>query len=416
MKVIVYPHGLAIGGSQINAIDLAAEVATLGHEVIVYAKRGPLEAYIAEKGLRYVAAHHSKVRPSLGRIAQVAELVKKDSVDLVHGYEWPPCLDAFFGSSLLFRTPLVCTVLSMSVMPVVPRIVPLIMGTDELAEEARKTHAGTVTSMAPPIDVINDCPANDGTEFRKKHGIKPDQVLIVTVSRLDMDLKLDALVDAIDAIDILAASSTVRLVVVGDGDARVQLNARAAAVNQRHGREVITMAGATLDPRSAYAAADIVIGMGSSSMRAMAHAKPVVVQGERGFNAPFDEANKEMFLRKGFYGIGDGTPGGPRLAEHLATLMADTAQRATLGAMGREMIVSRFSLRAAATTLVKIYESVIAGFPTRRALLPDVVRSAWLAAGIEIQNHLPSNKRELAETEQRRLAAAATPLISSATQ
>jgi len=36
MRVLVYPHELAIGGSQINAIDLAAEIRTLGHEAIVY--------------------------------------------------------------------------------------------------------------------------------------------------------------------------------------------------------------------------------------------------------------------------------------------------------------------------------------------------------------------------------------------
>ena len=42
MKVLVYPHDLQIGGSQINAIDLAAEVAEHGHEAVVYAIDGPL--------------------------------------------------------------------------------------------------------------------------------------------------------------------------------------------------------------------------------------------------------------------------------------------------------------------------------------------------------------------------------------
>lgn len=36
MRLLVYPHELSIGGSQINAIDLAAEVSLAAHDAIVY--------------------------------------------------------------------------------------------------------------------------------------------------------------------------------------------------------------------------------------------------------------------------------------------------------------------------------------------------------------------------------------------
>ena len=39
------------------------------------------------------------------------------------------------------------------------------------------------------------------------------------------------------------------------------------------GRTVISFAGMLVDPRAAYSAADIVVGMGSSALRAMAFAK-----------------------------------------------------------------------------------------------------------------------------------------------
>ncbi|MCU1271968.1 MAG: hypothetical protein JWN74_3262 [Acidobacteriaceae bacterium] len=384
MKVVVYPHQLAIGGSQINAIDLAAAISGLGHEVIVYALPGPLEDYVAAKGLRYIPAHRFCYRLGLSHIVQLAALVRKEKIDLVHAYEWPPCLDAFFGPALLFKVPVVCTVLSMSVMPIVPRVLPLIMGTEELAEAAQATQRGTVTVMEPPIDTESDSPANDGTGFRATYGIGSDEMLVVTVSRLAIDLKLDALNDAIDAIDELATSWRVRLIIVGDGEAAPQLRARAAAVNQRHRRELVILAGAALDPRCAYAAADVVVGMGSSALRALAHAKPVIVQGERGFNAPFNSHHESLFFRQGFYGIGDGTPGGPRLAEHVAALLADPARRATLGARGREVVVRRYSLRAAAAQLVLVYRDAIAGRLSRRAMFPDAARAAWLRARVEL--------------------------------
>jgi glycosyltransferase involved in cell wall biosynthesis len=393
MKIVVYPHELILGGSQINAIDLAAAVSRLGHEVLVYALPGPLEDLIAAKGLRYVPAQRFRYRPAPNRIAQLAALARRERAGLVHAYEWPPCLDAFFGADLLLGVPTVCTVLSMSVMPAVPRRVPLIMGTEALADAARTTHRGPVAVMEPPIDIHADHPANDGAAFRAAHGIAPDTPLLVTVSRLAFDLKLDALVDLIDAADRLADAWPLRLLMVGEGPAGSQLRARAALVNQRHGREVVSLPGAVLDPRPAYAAADLVAGMGSSALRAMAHAKPVVVQGEQGFCAPFDADHAAWFLRHGFYGQGTGPDGGARLAGFLAGLLADPARRAALGAWSREQVVARYSLDAAAQRLLDIYERTRTGQPWLGARLAEAGRSAWLAAGIEARNHWPLRRK-----------------------
>jgi hypothetical protein len=54
----------------------------------------------------------------------------------------------------------------MSVMPIVPRVLPLIMGTEELAEAARATQRGNVRVLEPPIDTEGDSPANEGSGFR----------------------------------------------------------------------------------------------------------------------------------------------------------------------------------------------------------------------------------------------------------
>lgn len=390
MKIVVYPHELAIGGSQINAIDLAAAVEALGHEVLVYAPPGPLENYIGRKRLRYVRAHPLPYRPAPTRIVQLLRLARRERVDVFHAYEWPPCLDAFFGAGLFLNVPVVCTVLSMSVMPTVPRHLPLLMGTRALAETAGAKHRATVRVMEPPIDVDADHPANDDGGFRTRHGLAPEELLVVTVSRLALELKFDALRDAIDAIDLLAADWPARLAIVGDGDAAPLVRAHAAAVNRRHGREVVILAGAALDPRPAYAAADIVIGMGSSALRGLAHGKPLVVQGERGFSAPFDPAHESIFLWQGFHGVGDGTRGGPCLAGHLRALMANPAQRATLGTWGRNRVVERFALPKAATRLVEIYTEAMSEPRGGLTRWSNALRSAWLAGGIELRNHLPS--------------------------
>ena len=54
-------------------------------------------------------------------------------------------------------------------------------------------------------------------------------------------------------------------------------------VNDRHGRDSGGRSGPPRGSRPVYAAADIVLGMGASAIKAMAFSKALVVQGEAGF-------------------------------------------------------------------------------------------------------------------------------------
>jgi glycosyltransferase involved in cell wall biosynthesis len=404
MKLLVAPHDLGIGGSQINAIDLAVAAADAGHEVLVYGVRGPLVERIEAGGLEYVEARPLQYRPAPSRIAQLAALARRRGLDLIHAYEWPPCLDAYYGAHLLGGVPVVCTVLSMEVSPLVPPSIPLVMGTDLLGEQARERHRAPVWVLEPPIDVEADHPGIDGAGFRERWGIGRDAPLVVTVSRLALDLKLDALVGAIDAVDLLAARMPVRLAMVGGGPADAALRERAAAVNRRRGREVVTFTGALADPREAYAAGDVVVGMGSSALRGLAIGRPVVVQGEEGFSKPFTPATLPYFLHSGFWGRAqDGwTP--HFLAEQLADLLADPVRRAELGGFGRDTVVERFSIARAAARQMEIYDQVLAGATGARPR--EGARTAWRALGVEVDNHDPRRKRRRRQDEHARLSAA----------
>jgi glycosyltransferase involved in cell wall biosynthesis len=302
--------------------------------------------------------------------------------------------------------PILCTVLGMTVMPYVPASVPLVMGTAELGEQARKVQRGKVWVLEPPIDVTRDHPGIDGSAFRHLHRVREDELLVVSVSRLAVDLKLDALVRAIDATDLLAGRHPLRLILVGDGPARNASSTRAAAVNRRWGREVVTLAGADLDPRPAYAAADVVVGMGSSALRGLAIGRPVVVQGEDGFSEVFDPSAVDLFLRQGFYGLGEGAVGAGRLADQLAGLLEDRKRREMLGAFGRKIVVERFSLERAAHLQLEIYKDVLSMRSTWG--IGDAALAGWKAFALEVANHDPRRKRAKAMREQRLFAAAQT--------
>ena len=411
MRLLVAPHDLGIGGSQINAIDLAAGAAEAGHDVIVYGKEGPLVNYIESRGLKFVPARRLRYRPAPSRIAQLATLARRRRLDLIHAYEWPPCLDAYFGAHLGAGVPLLCTVLSMSVSPHVPSSIPLVMGTEALSDEARRGHRAPVWTLEPPIDTVADSPSVDGDEVRRRHGIDPDEPLVVTVSRLALELKLDALVEAIDAADALAAELPLTLLVVGDGPAGPSLRARAEHVNGRWGREVVKFAGALSDPRQAYAAADVVLGMGSSSLRAMAIERPVIVQGERGFSRIFEPRSYEYFARHGFWGVGGGGPDSARLTSQVRELLTDRPRRAELARYGRTIVTERFSLERGNRFQLGVYEVVASA--RRRRHGAEAAVAAGRALRLEIDNHDPRRKRALSASEAARLAAAAEAPVPS---
>jgi hypothetical protein len=107
MRVVVYPHLLEIGGSQLNAVELAGAVRDLGHEVIVFGQPGPLVERIAELGLEFVAAPRPRGRPAPRVMLALNELVRRRAVDVVHGYEWTAASEAYWGPRARLGVPAV---------------------------------------------------------------------------------------------------------------------------------------------------------------------------------------------------------------------------------------------------------------------------------------------------------------------
>jgi glycosyltransferase involved in cell wall biosynthesis len=354
---------MEIGGSQTNAIELAQAVSNLGHEVVVFGPRGALVDRVQEMGLEFIASPVEHSWPSRRNIRALTELVRHRAIDLVHAYEWGPAAEAALGPRSRLATPVVVTVYSMSVPPFIPTHVPLIVGTRKLSVDTSRDRSN-VHLLEPPIDTALNAPSGSTARERAQFGVDPEDLVIGVVGRLVPDLgKLSGVLDAIDAVDLLCAQYRVRLLVVGDGQGYQVAHDRASMVNRAHGREVVIMTGSLLDPRAAYAAADIALGMGSSAMKAMAFGKPLVVQGEDGFARLLNEDSLSSFLSAGWHGHGG--RGVADLLIALEPLLSDAGLRAALGAMGRETVTARYSLDRAAVGVDRLYRDSLARRPGR---------------------------------------------------
>jgi glycosyltransferase involved in cell wall biosynthesis len=369
MKVLVCPHSLEIGGSQSNAIELAGRVREQGLDVVVFGQPGPLLSRIEQLGLDYVAASKPSVRPTPRLVAQLRRVVRQLDVDVVHAYEWPPALEATLGCLALDGVPVVATVMSMSVAPAIPTCLPLVVGTEQIAADVRTRWRAAVSVIEPPVDTIRDCPDPNWSDLGSAYRNSAGDLNIVVVGRLARELKLEGLLTAVQVVGRLGRDHPVRLLVVGDGPARPEVEEAARAVNDDLGREAVTLTGLLQDPRPAYAVADIVLGMGGSALRALAFAKPLVVQGEQGYWEVLTPDSVDEFLRQGWYGVGDGTStGSARLEAALQPLLQSDRLRRELGRYGRALAVARFGLERAARLQSEIY----------RAALEDVHRASAL--------------------------------------
>lgn len=375
MRVLVALSSLDLGGSMLSAIELAGSVQEqLGWEMVVYAPPGPAGKVVAERGLRYVEAPAGGSTWSMRHYRHLRTTVAVEQPDIVHAWDWQVLLRSYYGMYLR-GVPVIGSCTAMSVPALLPWALPISFVTAEI--RSQDVHRKGLNYLQEyPINIKEDCrEAVNGRAFRAKLGVGPDETLIVIVSRLARWMKQEGIARTIEATARLGGDYPIVLAIVGDGDARHELEAAGQAANRTLGRDAVRFAGAMVDPRPAYAAADISVGMGTSIVRGMAFGVPGVVLGEEGFSATFEPATASMLCDQGFYGLGSEEGADDRLTAQLRSLVHDVDRRAELGRFGHDLVVSRFSVDRVALDLAERYRAVAATAPDlSRAVVAHALR------------------------------------------
>lgn len=367
-RVLVQLNELGLGGTQLNAVDLAAEIRKLGWESVVvgFALQPPSSPSVLDHAkARGVEVHVPKAGPNSNRGAFILErLARRHGAAVVHVYSGLNSRSAYFGPSLFGRRPLVTTMYEMAIHPSEYEHTSLIVGTGYTAEEL-SGRAGPVQFVSPPVDVRADSYDPSLAEaFIDEFQLDRDAIHVVIVTRLAYLLKELSIRLSIEAMRD-ASMSAFQLVIVGDGEAFESLNALAADVNAELGRRAVVFTGALADPRPAYAATDISIGMGASAARALAFGRPLIVSGEFGLFETWDEDSGRRLQMDGFWSPLSQPDAVEQLRSQLLALAADPARRAELGEYGRTFAEENFSLEAGARTLVQVYEKALRTYSFR---------------------------------------------------
>jgi glycosyltransferase involved in cell wall biosynthesis len=371
-RILVQINNLGLGGTQLNAVDLAAATTDFGYESVLVAPRDTLPSHgpsivdvAASRGvpLEMFDRASSRVRGATTArgVITLSRLATRHKTDIFHAYSTGFTRAGYWGPCLFGRRPLVVTAYEMEVDPLIQQRASLIVGTEYLAQEQAHRPGPTVL-ISPPVDLDRDNPASvSGMDFRALHGVAPQQPAIVMVSRLDDEMKSFSVEVAVQAVGSMADTDAV-LIIVGTGNAVVRLTRLAAAVNAHLGRRAVVLTGALADPRPAYAAADVVIGMGGSAARALAFGKPLVVSGELGQFRIFGPASSAALFRNSFWSNQRPDNARDELLACLNPLLRSVQLREELGDFGRKFACEHFGLRAMAARLADVYQTAAASY------------------------------------------------------
>jgi glycosyltransferase involved in cell wall biosynthesis len=169
--------------------------------------------------------------------------------------------------------------------------------TQALHDELQRAGFRDLLTVARGVDTRRFDPAHRSEALRAQWGVAPDDLVVTCVGRLAPEKNLSTLLDAFDAIH--RAQPRARLVLVGDGPMRKELEARrpdAIFAGQRMGEDLAAhyaSADLFLFPSITETFGNVTTEAMASGLAVVAYdyaaARRVIVQGENGALVPYDE-------------------------------------------------------------------------------------------------------------------------------
>ncbi|MCD5414675.1 MAG: glycosyltransferase [Clostridiales bacterium] len=309
LKILLATTGLDIGGAETHVTELAKELKKMGHTPIVTSSGGIYEEELKDYDIEHIKSplDSKNIKDILVSFSTLYKAVKENNIDIIHAHGRiaaliakivSSCLKvnfmttshALFDSRLPFRY---LTFWGDEVIAVSEDVKRHLMKCFEVAEEK-------ITVIPNGISEKKFNPDIDYPKALEELGLKQNSKKIVYISRItDALAELTKLV--IEA-GLLLNENTVNaeIIIVGDGDQFTQIEAVAKEANTKN--DVVRILGKRVDIAKILSIADVVIGVGRTSLEAMAMGKPVIIAGGEGYAGLLTPSNYELVKETNFTG------------------------------------------------------------------------------------------------------------------
>ena len=375
-KILMLATSMEYGGGETHILELSKYLESHGAGIKIMSNDGE----IFEKGLEgtkiehIYAPFHSRKISDMAKAGKILkQAIRSYSPDVIHAHSRIP---AFVASGICkkFKIPLVTTMHG-----TFKQSFPVNLATrwgdfslyvsDDVKEYWQKYYDLKDGYMAKTVNGINTnlFRKNTPAEIKAEFGIKPEEKIILSLSRLEnrsgFDLSFCAAKLCEIAGDIYAGDKNTRIVIAGDGENFGGIKSKAEKINAKLGFEYIIMAGRRTDAYKFYADCELFVGISRSAMEAMSSEKPAILCGGMGYLGRFTEGSAERCESSNFTCRGFGYPAdinGALLGEILFCLDEKNKEEVSAGAkFGASLIRKKYSVKQMADDARSVYKKAV---------------------------------------------------------
>jgi glycosyltransferase involved in cell wall biosynthesis len=201
------------------------------------------------------------------------------------------------------------------------------------------------------VELVDPPSPEERSAFRRSLGVPDDAFLIGCVANYQPVKGHSTLIDAFS--NLTAASTSPRLILVGEGPTRSALERQVAQLGLR---DRVLLHGSALDPRPFYGAFDLVVqaslseGLPNVLLEAAAAGRPIVATAAGGSTEIVIDGETGLLVP-----VGDRDA----LASGMRRALDDPALRDRLGAAARRHIESAFGMDRFVSEFASLYEELI---------------------------------------------------------
>ncbi len=357
---------LNIGGAETHIYELSKQLCKEGHNVTVFSNGGVYAQPLVDAGVRHVQAPLN--RKSLSALWKSYRILLKEfqvnRPSVVHSHTR---ISNMVGGLVCkkLNIPMVTTVHFNFKSSFIYRLFSN-WGCRALAvSEDLKTYLVDNYKYDPQkisltvngID-MKRFQKRDEAEFKKSLGLKPEDQVILLVSRLDRESSVHVSCFLDVAPQVYQRCPNTRVVIVGSGKIFGDFQARVGQINKECGNEFISLEGARTNIEQYTAIADLFVGISRSALEAMSASVPTILLGNLGYLGLYSDKIITQCIETNLTCRGYPYPSNEELVE----LITDCLSKRDLSkniADGLRLVRDRFSIQTMSETAMVAYNDAI---------------------------------------------------------
>ncbi|MDR0931208.1 MAG: polysaccharide pyruvyl transferase family protein, partial [Clostridiales bacterium] len=395
MNILMTLQSLDIGGAETHVVELCIELKKRGHNVAIASNGGTYIQTLMAHNIPHfqVPLHNKNPLNVIKSYRMIKDLILQNNYDIVHAHARIP---AFICGLLARKKKFNFKFITSAhwVFKVTPlwrlisnwgdRTVAVSNDIKNYLMDNYNTPARQIDVTINGIDTVRFNPKTDYEMTARQFALKPKNIKIVYVSRMDSDRSMVAF-QLIDAVSSLKKPN-IQLLIVGGGDDLLKLQAYAHKANLQSGRDdFIVVAGARTDIDKCVSCGDIFVGVSRAALEAMSAGKPTIVAGNEGYIGIISDETLPISIQTNFCCRGCAASTVEKLTEDLQKLIAlSPEERKKMGELNRKIILDKYSAKAMTDDYERAYaklyqpKMLISGYYGHKNAGDDSILNAML--------------------------------------